>query len=78
MAAKTRDLSRQVYTRLREAILSSELLPGHKLSHQALAERLGVTRHMTESYSVGGFRYTSLTDAIAQARRMAKIGHELK
>ena len=43
MAAKTRDLSRQVYTRLREAILSSELLPGHKLSHQALAERLGVS-----------------------------------
>jgi len=43
MAAKTRDLSREVYTRLREAILSSELLPGHKLSHQALAERLGVS-----------------------------------
>ena len=43
MAAKNRDLSRQVYTRLREAILSSELLPGHKLSHQALAERLGVS-----------------------------------
>ena len=43
-----------------------------------LAERLGVTRHMTEPYSVGGFRYTSLTDAIAQARRMAKLERELK
>ncbi|MBO9510537.1 hypothetical protein [Erythrobacter sp. A6_0] len=51
---------------------------GGSLPTNELAERLGVTRHMTESYSVGGFRYTSLTDAIAQARRMAKIGHELK
>ena len=43
MAAKTRDLSREVYARLREAILSSELLPGHKLSHQHLAKQLGVS-----------------------------------
>ena len=43
-----------------------------------LAERLGVTRHMTEIYSVGGFRYTSLTAAIAQARRMAKLEPALK
>jgi hypothetical protein len=42
-----------------------------------LAESLGVVRHMTETYSVGGFRYTSLTDAIAQARRMAKLEAEL-
>jgi hypothetical protein len=32
---------------------------------------------MTESYSVGGYRYTNLTDAIAQARRMAKLESEL-
>ena len=51
---------------------------GGSLPTDELAERLGVTRHMTESYSVGGFRYTSLTDAIAQARRMTKIGRELK
>jgi hypothetical protein len=38
---------------------------------------LGVTRQMTETYSVGGYRYTNLTDAIAQARRMAKLGGEL-
>jgi hypothetical protein len=41
------------------------------------AETLGVVRHMTETYSVGGFRYTSLTDAVAQARRMAKLEPEL-
>jgi hypothetical protein len=28
---------------------------------------------MTKSYSVGGYRYTSLSDAIAQSRRMAKL-----
>ena len=38
---------------------------------QNLAESLGVLRHGTETYSVGGFRYTNLTDAIAQARRVA-------
>ena len=42
-----------------------------------LAERLGVIRHVTETYTVGGFRYTSLTDAIAQARRMIKLEREL-
>jgi hypothetical protein len=42
-----------------------------------LAERLGVVRHVTETYSVGGYRYTSLTDAIAQARRMTKLEREL-
>jgi hypothetical protein len=42
-----------------------------------LAMSLGVTRQMTESYSVGGYRYTNLTDAIAQARRMAKLESEL-
>lgn len=42
-----------------------------------LAESLGVIRHMTETYSVGDYRYTSLTDAIAQARRMAKLERAL-
>lgn len=51
---------------------------GSMPSAEELAERLGVTRHMTETYSVGGFRYTSLTDAIAQARRRAKLERELK
>lgn len=35
------------------------------------AASLGVIRHMTSTYSVGNFRYTSLTDAVAQARRIA-------
>ena len=41
-----------------------------------LALSLGVTRQMTETYSVGGYHYTNLTDAIAQARRMAKLEAE--
>lgn len=40
------------------------------------AARLGVIRHVTETYSVGDFSYTSLTDAVAQARRMAKLERE--
>ncbi|WP_375289389.1 hypothetical protein [Qipengyuania sp.] len=32
----------------------------------------GIVRQMTETYLVGGYRYTTLADAIAQARRMAK------
>lgn len=50
---------------------------GGSVSSAQLAESLGVVRHMTETYSVGRFRYTSLTDAIAQARRMAKLEAEL-
>ncbi|PKB19388.1 hypothetical protein B0I00_1620 [Novosphingobium kunmingense] len=50
---------------------------GGSIPDAELAERLGVIRHVTETYSVGGFRYTSLTDAIAQARRMTKLEREL-
>ena len=42
-----------------------------------LAESLGITRQMTETYAVGGYRYTNLVDAIAQARRMTKLEREL-
>jgi hypothetical protein len=42
-----------------------------------VAASLGVKRHMTETYSVGGFRYSNLADAIAQARRMARLEREL-
>ena len=41
------------------------------------AESLGVTRHMTESFSVGGYRYTNIADAVAQARRMTKQEREV-
>lgn len=50
---------------------------GGSLAPQELAHSLGVVRHLTETYSVGGFHYTNLTDAIAQARRMAKLEGEL-
>lgn len=34
------------------------------------ARSLGVTRLLTETFAVAGYRYTSLTDAVAQARRL--------
>ena len=34
------------------------------------AESLGVTRVLTETFKVGGYSYTSLADAVAQARRL--------
>jgi hypothetical protein len=46
---------------------------GASIALHELAESLGVVRHLTETYSVGGFRYIRVTDAIVQARRMAKI-----
>ena len=62
MTAGTRDLSQQVYDRLREAILTSELLPGHKLSHQALTECLGVS-------------HTPLREALSQLSREGYVQH---
>lgn len=50
---------------------------GGSLAPQDVAAALGIARHLTETYSVGGFQYTNLTDAIAQARRMAKLEREL-
>lgn len=50
---------------------------GGSIAPDRVAESLGVVRHMTETYSVGGYQYTNLTDAIAQARRMAKLEREL-
>lgn len=41
------------------------------------AASLGVVRHVTESFSVGGYRYTNLGDAVGQARRMKKLEGEL-
>jgi hypothetical protein len=38
------------------------------------AESLGVTGVMTETFRVGGYSYTSLADAVAQARRMQAPG----
>lgn len=50
---------------------------GGSLASDQLAESLGIRRQMTETYSVGGYHYANLTDAIAQARRMAKLEREL-
>jgi hypothetical protein len=35
-------------------------------------ESLGITRLFSETYVVGGYSYTNLADAAAQARRMRK------
>jgi hypothetical protein len=50
---------------------------GGSVAPELLAATLGVTRQMTGTYSVGGFRYAKLADAIAQARRMTKLECEL-
>ena len=50
---------------------------GGNSSPRQLAESLGVVCHATETYSVGSYKYTNLADAIAQARRMAKLEREL-
>lgn len=50
---------------------------GGSLAPEALAESLGVVRHVTETYSVGAFRYTNIDDAIAQARRMNRLEQDL-
>ena len=50
---------------------------GGSVASVDLALSLGVTRQMTEKYCVGGYHYTNLTDAIAQARRMAKLEAQL-
>ena len=46
---------------------------GGSVAPEQLAEALGITRQMTATYSVGGYHYTNLIDAIAQARRMANL-----
>jgi hypothetical protein len=46
-------------------------------SPDQVARLLGVTREVTETYGVGSYRYFNLADAIAQARRMAKLEREL-
>lgn len=34
------------------------------------SESLGVVRVLTETFKVGGYTYTNLADAVAQARRL--------
>jgi hypothetical protein len=53
---------------------------GHLQAPLSLGE-LGITRILTENFLVGGYRYTALADAVAQAKRMtakaARIAGEL-
>jgi len=41
---RTENLSGQVYSQIKTLILCNEILPGEKLHHQELSERLGVSR----------------------------------
>jgi DNA-binding GntR family transcriptional regulator len=43
-ARRTENLSGQVYSQIKTLILCNEVLPGQKLHHQELSERLGVSR----------------------------------
>jgi GntR family transcriptional regulator, rspAB operon transcriptional repressor len=43
-AKRTQNLSAQVYNQIKTLILCNEVLPGQKLHHQELSERLGVSR----------------------------------
>lgn len=43
-APRTENLSGQVYSQIKTLILCNEILPGQKLHHQELSERLGVSR----------------------------------
>src|SRR6266498_1888477 len=43
-ARRTENLSGQVYNQIKTLILCNEILPGQKLHHQELSERLGVSR----------------------------------
>jgi DNA-binding GntR family transcriptional regulator len=43
-AKRTENLSAQVYSQIKNLILCNEVLPGQKLHHQELSERLGVSR----------------------------------
>jgi hypothetical protein len=45
---------------------------GGSLPAADYAKALGISRILTETYAVGGYSYTNLADAIAQARRMQK------
>jgi len=43
-ARRTENLSGQVYNQIKTLILGNEILPGQRLHHQELSERLGVSR----------------------------------
>jgi hypothetical protein len=50
---------------------------GGSVRSLSYAESLGVTRVLTETFKIGGYSYTSLADAVAQARRMQAPGAAL-
>ena len=50
---------------------------GGSIRPLSYAESLGVTRVQATTFKVGGQSYTSLADAVAQARRMQQSGAAL-
>ncbi len=47
---------------------------GGSLRPENESEALGIVTHQSQTYTVGEYRYTSLSDAMAQGRRMLKAG----
>ncbi|MBT2133631.1 hypothetical protein KK137_04725 [Croceibacterium sp. LX-88] len=43
---------------------------GGSVGPESYAGSLGVVRVLTETFKVGGYTYTNLADAVAQARRI--------
>jgi hypothetical protein len=76
LQARTLDMAHSLTRRQSDAEQSArwENEGGQMLSRPAL-EQLGITRILTETFLVSGYRYTALADAVAQAHRMtAKPG----
>lgn len=46
---------------------------GGSIRPLSYAESIGVTRVLTETFKVESYSYTSLADAVAQARRLQKL-----
>lgn len=65
------------YSQPNSASIRNEACENEPGGVDQLAQSLGVTRQMTETYTVGGYHYTNLTDAIAEGRRRAKLEREL-
>ena len=50
---------------------------GGRIRPLSYAESLGVTRVLSATFKVGGYSYTNLADAVAQAHRLQALGESL-
>ncbi len=53
--------------------------PGHEPGAEAqMLERNGIVKEMVARYSVDGFRYSNIADALAQVRRGSAVRSEAR